>query len=169
PPAARGGALGRLPAEPGAGARRRQPPGNPPLAVGHRPAALDRPGARLERQLRHHRPRLRLPAGQWRRGSPAGRRAGRPQRQLPAGAAPRGLPPQVADHAQGAPPLDVPKALADRGYPPPTVYFPLIVDEALMVEPTETESVETLDAFADAMLEIAAQAEGDPAPLRDAP
>jgi glycine dehydrogenase subunit 2 len=70
---------------------------------------------------------------------------------------------------QGARALDVAKALIDRGYHPPTVYFPLIVDEALMVEPTETESVETLDAFADAMLEIAAQAEADPAPLREAP
>jgi glycine dehydrogenase subunit 2 len=70
---------------------------------------------------------------------------------------------------QGARALDVAKALIDRGYHPPTVYFPLIVDEALMVEPTETESVETLDAFADAMLEVAAQAEVDPAPLREAP
>jgi glycine dehydrogenase subunit 2 len=70
---------------------------------------------------------------------------------------------------QGARALDVAKALIDRGYHSPTVYFPLIVDEALMVEPTETESVETLDAFADAMLEIAAQAEADPAPLREAP
>jgi glycine dehydrogenase subunit 2 len=70
---------------------------------------------------------------------------------------------------QGARALDVAKALIDRGYHAPTVYFPLIVDEALMVEPTETESVETLDAFADAMLEIAAQAQADPAPLREAP
>jgi glycine dehydrogenase subunit 2 len=43
------------------------------------------------------------------------------------------------------------------------------VDEAMMVEPTETESIETLDAFADVMLELAAQAERDPAPLREAP
>jgi len=71
--------------------------------------------------------------------------------------------------AQGARALDVAKGLIDRGFHPPTVYFPLIVEEALMVEPTETESVETLDAFADAMLEIAAQAKADPHPLHQAP
>jgi glycine dehydrogenase subunit 2 len=70
---------------------------------------------------------------------------------------------------RGARALDVAKALIDRGYHPPTVYFPLIVDEALMVEPTETESLETLDAFADALLEIAAQAQADAGPLRKAP
>jgi glycine dehydrogenase subunit 2 len=71
--------------------------------------------------------------------------------------------------AQGARALDVAKGLIDRGFHPPTVYFPLIVEEALMVEPTETESVETLDAFADAMLELAAQAETDAHPLHQAP
>ncbi|HEV8648518.1 MAG TPA: aminomethyl-transferring glycine dehydrogenase subunit GcvPB [Actinomycetes bacterium] len=71
--------------------------------------------------------------------------------------------------AQGARALDLAKALIDRGYHPPTVYFPLIVDEALMVEPTETESVETLDAFADTLLELAAEAETDAGPLREAP
>ena len=70
---------------------------------------------------------------------------------------------------QGARALDVAKGLIDRGFHPPTVYFPLIVEAALMVEPTETESVETLDAFADAMLEIAAQAEADPHALHQAP
>ena len=65
--------------------------------------------------------------------------------------------------------LDLAKALIDRGYHPPTVYFPLIVEEALMVEPTETESVETLDAFADALLELAALAERDPHALHQAP
>ena len=74
-----------------------------------------------------------------------------------------------AQKANGARALDVAKALIDRGYHPPTVYFPLIVEEALMVEPTETESLETLDAFAEAMLEIAAQAEVDPHPLHQAP
>jgi glycine dehydrogenase subunit 2 len=74
-----------------------------------------------------------------------------------------------AQKATGARALDIAKALVDRGYHPPTVYFPLIVDEALMVEPTETESVETLDAFADAMLDIARQAERDAGPLREAP
>ncbi|HYT25399.1 MAG TPA: hypothetical protein VEP73_02795, partial [Actinomycetota bacterium] len=74
-----------------------------------------------------------------------------------------------AQKAHGARALDLAKALIDRGVHPPTVYFPLIVDEALMVEPTETESMETLDAFAGALLGLAAQAEADAAPLREAP
>lgn len=65
--------------------------------------------------------------------------------------------------------LDVAKALIDRGFHPPTVYFPLIVDESLMVEPTECESKETLDAFADAMIEIARLAEENPESLQQAP
>jgi glycine dehydrogenase subunit 2 len=69
------------------------------------------------------------------------------------------------DAAKGAA-LDIAKALIDRGIHPPTVYFPLTVPEAMMVEPTETENKETLDAFADAMIELAAQ---DPDSLRDAP
>jgi glycine dehydrogenase subunit 2 len=71
--------------------------------------------------------------------------------------------------SQGARGLDIAKGLIDRGFHPPTVYFPLIVEEALMVEPTETESLETLDSFAEAMLEIAAQAETDPHTLHQAP
>ena len=50
--------------------------------------------------------------------------------------------------------LDIAKRLLDYGFYAPTVYFPLIVDECLMIEPTETESKETLDAFADALIEI---------------
>jgi len=65
--------------------------------------------------------------------------------------------------------IDVAKALLDRGFHPPTVYFPMIVPEALMVEPTETESRETLDAFCDAMIEIAKQAESQPDVLKGAP
>ncbi len=65
-----------------------------------------------------------------------------------------------AEHGVHA--LDIAKALIDRGYHPPTVYFPLIVKEAMMIEPTETESQETLDAFIAAMKEIAAQAERAP-------
>jgi glycine dehydrogenase subunit 2 len=65
--------------------------------------------------------------------------------------------------------MDVAKRLIDLGYYPPTVYFPLIVDEALMVEPTETESRETLDAFAEAMLRAAREAEDDPSMLHEAP
>lgn len=65
--------------------------------------------------------------------------------------------------------LDIAKRLLDFGVHPPTVYFPLIVEEALMIEPTETESLETLDAFVDAMLAIAKEAEQDPDLLHGAP
>jgi glycine dehydrogenase subunit 2 len=65
--------------------------------------------------------------------------------------------------------LDVSKRLIDYGFHPPTNYFPLIVPEALMIEPTETESREALDGFAEAMLEIAREAVSDPALLHDAP
>ena len=57
----------------------------------------------------------------------------------------------------------------DYGFHPPTIYFPLIVPEALMVEPTETEAKETLDAFCDAMLAIAREAAEDPDVIRAAP
>ncbi len=65
--------------------------------------------------------------------------------------------------------LDVSKRLIDHGFHPPTNYFPLIVPEALMIEPTETESLETLDAFAQAMLTIAREAAENPELLHDAP
>jgi glycine dehydrogenase subunit 2 len=65
--------------------------------------------------------------------------------------------------------LDVAKRLMDYGFHPPTVYFPLIVPEALMIEPTETESKETLDAFADAMLEIVREARERPEVIKEAP
>jgi glycine dehydrogenase subunit 2 len=65
--------------------------------------------------------------------------------------------------------LDVAKRLMDYGFHPPTIYFPLIVPEALMIEPTETEAKETLDAFADAMLEIARDAAERPDVLKEAP
>jgi glycine dehydrogenase subunit 2 len=65
--------------------------------------------------------------------------------------------------------LDVAKRLMDYGFHPPTVYFPLVVPEALMIEPTETEAKETLDAFAEAMLTIAAEAERDSELLKEAP
>jgi glycine dehydrogenase subunit 2 len=65
--------------------------------------------------------------------------------------------------------LDIAKALLDRGYMAPTVYFPLIVPECLMIEPTETESKETLDDFADALADIVARAYTDPKSLQDAP
>ena len=65
--------------------------------------------------------------------------------------------------------LDLAKRLLDFGFHPPTVYFPLLVEEALMVEPTETETKETLDAFADAVEEILAEAEQDPEIAKSAP
>ena len=65
--------------------------------------------------------------------------------------------------------LDVAKRLMDYGFHPPTIYFPLIVSEPLMIEPTETETRETLDAFCDAMLAIAREAAEDPQMLKDAP
>ena len=65
--------------------------------------------------------------------------------------------------------LDIAKALIDRGIHPPTVYFPLIVKEAMMIEPTETESKETLDRFIDVMIELAELAEKDPGAFKDFP
>ena len=65
--------------------------------------------------------------------------------------------------------LDLAKRLLDHGVHPPTVYFPLIVDEALLVEPTETETRETLDAFAEALAEILREAAEDPEVARNAP
>ncbi|MDD4568707.1 MAG: aminomethyl-transferring glycine dehydrogenase subunit GcvPB [Tepidanaerobacteraceae bacterium] len=65
--------------------------------------------------------------------------------------------------------LDVAKRLLDYGFHPPTIYFPLIVDEALMVEPTETESKDTLDAFADALRKIYQEAKEGPDFLKSAP
>jgi glycine dehydrogenase subunit 2 len=65
--------------------------------------------------------------------------------------------------------LDVAKRLLDHGVHPPTIYFPLIVDEAIMIEPTETESLESLDGFVEAMLAIADEAERDAELLHGAP
>ena len=65
--------------------------------------------------------------------------------------------------------LDLAKRLLDFGFHPPTVYFPLLVEEALMVEPTETETRETLDAFAEALAEILREAAADPEIARTAP
>src|SRR3990170_3914524 len=71
--------------------------------------------------------------------------------------------------AKGVRTLDIAKRLIDYGFHPPTIYFPLIVDEALMIKPTETESKETLDAFCEAMLAIAREAEQSPDLAREAP
>lgn len=65
--------------------------------------------------------------------------------------------------------LDIAKRLLDKGYHAPTVYFPLIIHEAIMIEPTETESMETLDEFASTMIEIAHECESNPDLLLNAP
>jgi len=65
--------------------------------------------------------------------------------------------------------IDIAKGLIDAGFHPPTMYFPLIVKEALMIEPTECESKETLDAFIEAMIAIAEKAQTNPQELKDAP
>ena len=65
--------------------------------------------------------------------------------------------------------LDVAKRLLDYGIHPPTVYFPLIVDEAMMIEPTETEGLESLESLVEALLSIAEEAASDPDLLHDAP
>lgn len=65
--------------------------------------------------------------------------------------------------------LDIAKRLIDKGYHPPTIYFPLTVEEGMLIEPTETESLETLDGFADALLEIAREAEAEPDLVTSAP
>ena len=65
--------------------------------------------------------------------------------------------------------LDLAKRLLDHGFHPPTVYFPLLVDEALLIEPTETETKETLDAFAEAIADILAEAAEDPTIAQNAP
>lgn len=65
--------------------------------------------------------------------------------------------------------IDLAKGLIDAGYHPPTMYFPLIVKEALMIEPTECESKETLDIFIEAMIELSKVAETDPDKLKNAP
>ncbi len=71
--------------------------------------------------------------------------------------------------ASGIRALDIAKRLIDLGYHPPTIYFPLVVHEALMIEPTETETPETLDRFCEAMLQIAREAEENPELLKAAP
>ncbi|MBN1993670.1 MAG: aminomethyl-transferring glycine dehydrogenase subunit GcvPB [Anaerolineae bacterium] len=71
--------------------------------------------------------------------------------------------------AEGVHTMDIAKRLIDYGFHPPTVYFPLIVHEALMIEPTETESKETLDAFVDALVKIAEEARENPDLLHTAP
>lgn len=76
-----------------------------------------------------------------------------------------GLPKDVGDVST----LDVAKRIIDYGYHPPTIYFPLIVDSAMMIEPTETESKETIDAFIEALINISKEAKENPSILKEAP
>ncbi len=75
----------------------------------------------------------------------------------------------VSSAPEGLRALDIAKGLLDRGYHAPTIYFPLIVKECLMAEPTETESKQTLDAYAAALEDIVKQGLADPQSLHDAP
>ncbi|MCF7929520.1 MAG: aminomethyl-transferring glycine dehydrogenase subunit GcvPB [Spirochaetales bacterium] len=79
------------------------------------------------------------------------------------------ISPSKAMEEKGIRAVDIAKALIDRGFHPPTVYFPTIVRESMMIEPVETESKETLDDFAEAMLEIARLAKEQPEVLTGAP
>lgn len=75
----------------------------------------------------------------------------------------------VKQKARGVKALDIAKRLLDFDYHPPTIYFPLIVPEAMMIEPTETESIETLDAFADTLISIDKESLEDPELAKSAP
>ncbi len=75
----------------------------------------------------------------------------------------------LADKSTGVTTLNVAKRLLDMGYHAPTIYFPLLFHESLMIEPTETESLETIDAFIDAMRRIAIEAKESPEMVKDAP
>ncbi len=79
------------------------------------------------------------------------------------------LTPPAALAAKGLKTLDIAKRLLDYGFHAPTIYFPLIVHEAIMIEPTETESRETMDSFVDTMLKINDEGAADPQLLKDAP
>ena len=76
---------------------------------------------------------------------------------------------QALKRETGVRALDIAKALLDRGYHAPTIYFPLLVPECLMIEPTETESKETLDGFIAALREIVEEAHRDPKSVQAAP
>ena len=149
------------------------------------PAAVDRQAARLRGQLRHAGARLRLHPRVGAGGLREMSRERGAQRELPA-RAPRGrlrrcrydrlvharvraLGARRQARARGHARSTSPSGCIDYGFHPPTVYFPLVVQEALMIEPTETESKETLDAFGDAMIAIAREAASEPEPMREAP
>ena len=72
-------------------------------------------------------------------------------------------------HRTGVRTLDIAKRLIDKGYHPPTIYFPLTVEEGMLIEPTETETLETLDDFIAVLIEIAHEADAEPELVTSAP
>ena len=155
----------------------------PPRAA-RRATDHDRPAARLRRQHRRPRARVRLYPGA-RRVRACARSATTPSSRPTTSS--HGSPDTydipydrackhefVASAATikkptGVRTLDIAKRLIDYGYHPPTIYFPLIVEEGMLIEPTETELVETLDAFADALIAIAGEATASPDVVTGAP
>ena len=144
------------------------------LERARRAADLDRTAAQLRRQHRRPRARLRLHPGARRVGPARGQRRRGPRGQLSEGAGWRTpttsrttAPASTSSSPRRRPsrrrpasaPSTSPSDSSTYGYHPPTIYFPLIVDEGMLIEPTETESIETLDAFADALIAIAAEAD----------
>ena len=155
----------------------------PPRAT-RRATLVDRPAALVRRQHRRARPRLRLHPRPWRLRAARGERRRRPGGELPQDPAGRHVRRALSSRAckhefvasaatikkdTGVRTLDIAKRLIDYGFHPPTIYFPLIVEEGMLIEPTETESVETLDAFADALIAIAGEARDHPELVHDAP
>ena len=150
------------------------------VPLGPRPSEVDRATPRVPRQRRGAGPRLRLRLRPRRRRSHRGERARRAERELPRSPGSRrrsrspsptrprctssSRPASRSSEQTGVRAMDVAKRLIDLGYHPSTVYFPLVVDEAMMVEPTETESKQTLDALAEAFLQAADEARTDPGP-----
>ena len=154
------------------------------LPARHRSPGIDRSDARVPRQLRGARPRVcvRVPprpdglkevaeravlnanylAERVKGAFPLAYPDGRPMHEFVATARP-------LKEETGIRAMDVAKRVIDLGYHPSTVYFPLVVEEALMVEPTETETKESLDAFADALLQAYRDAHDDPELLHEAP
>ncbi|MDD4583798.1 MAG: aminomethyl-transferring glycine dehydrogenase subunit GcvPB [Eubacteriales bacterium] len=75
----------------------------------------------------------------------------------------------LKNNENGVTTLDIAKRILDYGFHPPTIYFPLIIQEAMMIEPTETESLESINAYIDALIQIAKEAKEDPERLKKAP
>ena len=171
------GAPGALHADPGGGPRRRR------VAPGLEAAEVDRQGAVVLGQLRDARPGVHVhPHHGARTGSGRSRRT-RSSTPTTSGLAScrtttcptraprctRSSSPRAARRRRASRPRTSPSGCSISGFYAPSIYFPLIVDEAMMIEPTETESKETLDQFCDAMIRIAGEAASSPGTLLEAP